>query len=78
MQKSVTLQEILPLIQHLSLMDKVRLMERLAPQIQRDLRLVVPSPRRSLRGLWSAVNVTSQDIAEARREMWSGFPREDI
>lgn len=35
-------------------------------------------PRRSLRGLWSDLNfhVTEEDIAEARREMWSGFPRD--
>ena len=36
--------------------------------------------RRSLKGLWSdlGVEVSSEDIAEARREMWGGFPREDV
>ena len=35
-------------------------------------------PRRSLRGLWKDLNVdiTKEDIAEARREMWGNFPRE--
>ena len=35
-------------------------------------------PRRSLRGLWKDLNVqiTEEDIAEARREMWGNFPRD--
>jgi hypothetical protein len=35
-------------------------------------------PRPSLRGLWEGLdcNVTDEDIAEARREMWGNFPRE--
>jgi hypothetical protein len=37
-------------------------------------------PRRSLLGLWAdlGVKITDEDIAEARREMWGNFPREDI
>ena len=33
----------------------------------------VQPPRRSLRGLWKGMgfDVTDEDIAEARREMWS-------
>jgi hypothetical protein len=36
--------------------------------------------RRSLKGLWAdlEVNISADDIAEARREMWGGFPREDV
>jgi EAL domain-containing protein (putative c-di-GMP-specific phosphodiesterase class I) len=36
--------------------------------------------RRSLKGLWAdlGVEVSSEDIAAARREMWGGFPREDV
>ncbi len=36
--------------------------------------------RRSLKGLWAdlGVDISSEDIAEARREMWGGFPREDV
>jgi hypothetical protein len=36
--------------------------------------------RRSLKGLWAdlEVNISADDIDEARREMWGGFPREDI
>lgn len=36
------------------------------------------TPRRSLRGLWKDLNIdiTEEDIAEARREMWGNFPRD--
>jgi hypothetical protein len=39
-----------------------------------------PRRRRSLKGLWAdlGAEVSSEDIAEARREMWGGFPREDV
>ena len=39
-----------------------------------------PHRRRSLMGLFSDLNIhiTEEDIAEARREMWGNFPREDI
>lgn len=35
-------------------------------------------PRRSLRGLWKDLNVqiTEEDITQARREMWGNFPRD--
>jgi len=35
-------------------------------------------PRRSLRGLWKDLNIqiTEEDIAEARREIWGNFPRD--
>ena len=35
-------------------------------------------PLRSLRGLWAdlKINITEEDIAQARREMWGNFPRD--
>ena len=35
-------------------------------------------PRRSLEGLWAdfGVEITEEDIALARREMWGNFPRD--
>lgn len=35
-------------------------------------------PLRSLRGLWADldIDITEEDIAEARREMWGNFPRD--
>jgi hypothetical protein len=39
-----------------------------------------PRRRRSLKGLWADLGseVSSDDIAEARREMWGGFPRGNV
>ncbi len=36
------------------------------------------TPRVSLEGIWADmnVNITEEDIAEARQEMWGNFPRE--
>ena len=35
-------------------------------------------PLRSLEGIWEDLNIdiTEEDISEARREMWSNFPRD--
>lgn len=35
-------------------------------------------PLRSLRGLWKGLkmDITEEDIAQARREMWGNFPRD--
>jgi hypothetical protein len=45
-----------------------------------ELREARRQPRRSLEGLWSdlGISITEEDIAQARREMWGSFPREDI
>ncbi len=77
MEQNVTLDQVLDLIKQLSLRDKVRLIERVAPQIEQELQVEV-APRKSLRGLWRGLDITSDDITEARRAMWRNFPREDI
>ncbi len=78
MGNDVTLDDILGLVKYLSAIDKVRLIERVAPQIEHELPSAQPSPRTSLRGLWKGIDITDEDIAEARREMWSNFPRDSI
>lgn len=37
-------------------------------------------PLRSVEGLWAdqSVDITAEDIARARREMWGNFPKGDI
>jgi len=39
-----------------------------------------PVPLKSTFGLWAdlGIDITDEDIAEIRREMWRNFPREDI
>lgn len=78
MEKAVTLKEALELIKQLSLVDKVRLIEQVAPQIERELTKVELNPRTSLRGLWRGSNISESDIAEVRQQMWANFPREDV
>ena len=78
MDKPVTLNEILRLAGKLPLEDKVRLIERIAPQIQRELHASTNQPRKPLRGIWRDLDITAEDIDGARQEMWGNFPREDI
>ena len=78
MERVVTLEEALELVKQLSPVDKTRLIERIVPDIERELKTARPTPRKSLRGLWRGLDITEEEIAEARRGMWSNFPREDI
>ena len=58
----------LPVEKQKEVLDFVEALERKTTQ-QR--------PRHSLKGLWAdlGVQVLADDFAEARREMWGGFPR---
>jgi len=76
--EAATLETVLGLADQLSVVDEVRLIGRLAPRIERELKAIQPAPRKSLRGLWQGLDITEEEIAEARREMWANFPREDI
>ncbi len=76
MTDPVTLDHVLKPAEQLSPLDKMRLIERVAPQLERDLQ--TGGPRQSLRGLWKGVDISAEDIAEMRREMWSNFPRADV
>lgn len=80
MQSTVTLKQILELVSQLSLLDKVRLIEGVAPQIERELSIVQPTPRKSLYGLCAGLEPvpSAEEIDEARREAWANFPREDV
>jgi hypothetical protein len=80
MQSTATLKEVFDLAKKLSPRDKVRLIEHMAPEIERDLLSSQPKPRKSLWGLWANLGPAPSDeeIKEARREAWTNFPREDI
>ena len=62
MQRSATLEQVLELVKQLPLLDKVRLIEQVAPQIERDLKAARPAQRKSLRGLWRGLDLTEEDI----------------
>lgn len=78
MDTPITLEEVLRLASKLPLKDKVRLIEQVAPQIQRDIQSSSRKPRRTLKGIWRGLNITEADINEARREAWGDFPRQDV
>jgi len=78
--KTSPFEEALALVDKLSALDKVRLLEKLASTLEQDLTEIQPEPLESLYGLWADLNIdiSEDDIAQARREMWGNFPREDI
>ncbi|MCU0574796.1 MAG: hypothetical protein MUC41_17665 [Syntrophobacteraceae bacterium] len=78
MAEAATLERLLELARQLSAVDKIRLIERLAPEIEHELKSYTRTERKSLRGLWRGVDISDEDIAQVRRETWSEFPREDI
>jgi hypothetical protein len=61
-------------------------LRELPPEKQREALRLVESlkdtgpvkPLRSAEGLWAdlGIDITEEDIAEARREMWGNFPRD--
>lgn len=59
--------------------DRQQEVLRFVESLQRDNQDAPKHPRRNLEGLWRDldVHITAEDIAEARREMWGNFPRED-
>jgi len=80
MERVVTLEEALELVKQLSPVDKTRLIERIVPDIERELITTQPVPRKSLWGLCADLGPapSAEEIDQARREEWANFPREDI
>lgn len=71
MSSAVTLDSVFVLAKQLPLAEKVRLIEWIAPQIERELLSSQRGPRKSLRGLWRGLAITESDIDEARRETYT-------
>ncbi len=77
--RPATLDDILAQSRSLSPRERVRLIERLAADLEPDLVPSVPEGR-SLQGLWSDLGTgpSDADLDAARREAWVTFPRDDI
>lgn len=56
----------------------VQALERMVPDIERELRAARSTPYVSLHGLWRGLDITVDEIDQAREEMWSEFPREGV
>jgi hypothetical protein len=76
--KFMTLEEALKYINQLSVVDKVRLIERIAPEIERKLMVIKSTPRKSLWSLCADLGKapSAENIDQARREEWADFPRD--
>jgi len=61
MEESVTLERVLDLAKRLSLLDKVRLIEQVAPEIARHLAVSRPASSRSLWGLCADLGPAPSD-----------------
>ena len=72
------LEEILNVTRTLPTEDKIRLLRHITDQIEGDFKTKQSSTGKSLRGIWKGLNITAEEIAEARRQMWHDFPRRDI
>jgi hypothetical protein len=77
---NISFDEIVTLAENLPPLEKVRLVERVMATLEQQLTSTQNLPLKSAYGLWADlnVNISEEDIAEARREMWGNFPREDI
>jgi hypothetical protein len=75
MGKVVTLEEALGLVKRLSPLDKARLIERIVPDIERELATAQPGPRKSLWGLCADLGPapSAEEIDQARQEEWASF-----
>ncbi len=64
----------------LSTVDKVRLIQQIAPEIERELIDNPPTTRKSLWGLCADLGQapTAAEINAARTQEWANFPRQDI
>ena len=77
MSEPLSFEQVSEQVSRWPLADKVRLLEKLAPEIARAVRQD-QGPRISLRGLWTGTTVSDEDIQEVREEMWRNFPRDDV
>ena len=74
------LEKVVEMAKQLPPRDKARLIEILAALIEGDLPATPVGARKSLFGMCSDLGPapSAEEIDEARREEWAGFPREEI
>jgi len=77
---TVTLEQVVSLARQLPPLEKIRLVEQIAPEIERDMLQQRPIRRRSLLGLCADLGPapSAEEIDAIRHEMWAGFPRDGL
>ncbi len=79
MNAYVSLENAKNIIEHLSIADKIRLIEMMLPDIKRELSIKeITKKTIKIKGLWKDINLSDEEILENRQIMWQIFPREDI
>ena len=77
----MTLEQALTVVEQLSPGDRLRLIERMVPGIQRSIpEIASPTPKRSLLGFCSDLGTapSAEEIDEVQKEMWAGFGEGEI
>ena len=61
-------------------LDKQKEVLDFAESLEKETSTSSRRSRQSLKGLWAdlGVQISPEDLDEARREMWGGFPSEDV
>jgi hypothetical protein len=74
------LEEVLGFVKQLSLIDKVRLIERVAPEIERDLKTTQKMPKQSLWGICASLGTapSAAEIDQTRHKVWSNSPKGNL
>jgi hypothetical protein len=74
----MSLEHAIQQIVHALPLDKQRELFDYASRLQAES--TKKPPFRSIEGLWAhlGISISAEEIDENRREMWRGFPREDI
>jgi hypothetical protein len=74
------IEDALPLISQLSTEDKLRLIDLLAKQLLEERQQAAVEGTRRIYGLLNNQEQapSQEEIQQARRKMWSKFPREDL
>ena len=78
-ERLATLDDILAQTRLLRPRDRVRLIERLAADLEADM-TAQSADGRSLQGLWAGLGTAPSDdsLGQVRHEAWATFPRDSI
>ena len=81
-EKTITHDEVIQLAIQLPWRERLRLIRQILAELDEQLPLTDKGsePLRSLYGLWQdySIELTEQDIAQARREMWGRFAEREL
>jgi hypothetical protein len=79
---NVSLEQAIRLAKQLTPVEKVRLIEQIIPDLAAPLEIVSPTPRplKSVYGICHDLGPapSAKEIDDLRRELFSGFPHQDI